>query len=156
EYNPKRDVQGRTLDIIARLTAAVLGAEVDGSRARGSLPELEWRYGAHNYDPLPVTLVRGEGVYLWDDEGGRYLGMMSAYSAVSHGHWHPALTRVLCDQAMTLNVTSRAYRNDRLPRLFERLCEITGQEAVLPANSGLEAVEAALKVARKWGAKVKG
>ncbi|HYL20090.1 MAG TPA: ornithine--oxo-acid transaminase [Burkholderiales bacterium] len=118
--------------------------------------ELEWRYGAHNYDPLPVTLVRGEGVHVWDEHGRRYLDMMSAYSAVSHGHCHPRLTRVLAQQAGTLNVTSRAYRNDRLPVLFERLCEVTGQEAVLPANTGLEAVEVALKAARKWGAQVKG
>ena len=120
------------------------------------LHELEWHYGAHNYDPLPVTLVRGEGVYLWDDQGRRYLDMMSAYSAVSHGHCHPAPHARARDQAGTLNVTSRAYRNDRLPLLFERLCEVTGQEAVLPANTGLEAVEVALKAARKWGAKVKG
>jgi ornithine--oxo-acid transaminase len=156
EYNAERDHQGRTLDVIARLTAAVVGAQDVCGTELASSAELEWRYGAHNYDPLPVTLVRGQGVYLWDDEGRRYLDMMSAYSAVSHGHCHPALTRELCDQAMTLNVTSRAYRNDRLPVLFQRLCEITGQEAVLPANTGLEAVEAALKVARKWGAKVKG
>jgi len=157
EYNPERDEDARTLAAIGRLAVALLGA--DDSNTRGepdSTAELEWRYGAHNYDPLPVTLVRGQGVYLWDDAGRRYLDMMSAYSAVSHGHCHPALTRVLCDQAMTLNVTSRAYRNDRLPALFERLCEVTGQEAVLPANTGLEAVEAALKVARKWGVKVKG
>jgi ornithine--oxo-acid transaminase len=155
EYNPERDTDQRTLALVGRLAAAVLGAESVRVQTASSA-ELEWQYGAHNYDPLPVTLVRGQGVYLWDDEGRRYLDMMSAYSAVSHGHCHPALTRVLCDQAMTLNVTSRAYRNDRLPLLFARLCEITGQEAVLPANTGLEAVEAALKVARKWGAKVKG
>ena len=155
EYNPQRDEEGRTLDAIIGLAAAILGTE-DAGNEPASAAQLEWQYGAHNYDPLPVTLVRGQGVYLWDDEGRRYLDMMSAYSAVSHGHCHPALTRVLCDQAMTLNVTSRAYRNDRLPLLFQRLCEITGQEAVLPANTGLEAVEAALKVARKWGAKVKG
>ncbi|HXX12955.1 MAG TPA: ornithine--oxo-acid transaminase [Burkholderiales bacterium] len=123
---------------------------------RAGVAELEWRYGAHNYDPLPVTLVRGEGVYLWDEHGRRLLDMMSAYSAVSHGHCHPRLTRVLAEQAGTLNVTSRAYRNDQLPLLFERLCEITGQDAVLPANTGLEAVEVAIKAARKWGTKVKG
>jgi ornithine--oxo-acid transaminase len=95
-------------------------------------------------------------VYVWDDRGRRYLDMMSAYSAVSHGHCHPRLVRRLAEQAGTLNVTSRAYRNDRLPHLFERLCALTGQEAVLPANTGLEAVEVALKAARKWGAKVKG
>jgi ornithine--oxo-acid transaminase len=155
EYDPHHDAGGKTLALIIEISAALLGAQADTS-APASPAEWEWRYGAHNYEPLPVTLVRGQGVYLWDDEGRRYLDMMSAYSAVSHGHCHPALTRVLCDQAMLLNVTSRAYRNDRLPLLFKRLCEVTGQEAVLPANTGLEAVEAALKVARKWGAKVKG
>jgi len=155
EYNPHRDVEQRTAIAIGELAAAALGAH-QCLPERSGVAEQEWRYGAHNYDPLPVTLARGEGVYLWDDQGRRYLDMMSAYSAVSHGHCHPGLTRVLIEQATKLNVTSRAYRNDRLPALLQRLCELTGQEAVLPVNTGLEAVEAALKVARKWGAKVKG
>jgi ornithine--oxo-acid transaminase len=155
EYNPQTDKDSHTAHVAVELAAALLGAVVVRDD-RGGAAELEWRYGAHNYDPLPVTLVRGEGVYLWDNHGRRLLDMMSAYSAVSHGHCHPRLTRVLAEQAGTLNVTSRAYRNDRLPLLFERLCEITGQEAVLPANTGLEAVEAAIKAARKWGTKVKG
>ncbi|OGA41920.1 MAG: ornithine--oxo-acid transaminase [Betaproteobacteria bacterium RIFCSPLOWO2_12_FULL_62_13] len=117
--------------------------------------ELEQRYGAHHYDPLPVVLVKGEGVYLWDDHGRRYLDMMSAYSAVSHGHCHPRLTRALSDQAQTLAVTSRNYYNTRLPLFLKRLCELTGQDLALPANTGLEAVETALKAARKWGHKVK-
>jgi ornithine--oxo-acid transaminase len=155
EYNPSADNEGRTATVTAELAIALLGAGKVREDRRG-VHELEWRYGAHNYDPLPVTLARGEGVHLWDEHGRRYLDMMSAYSAVSHGHCHPRLTRVLAQQAGTLNVTSRAYRNDRLPVLFERLCEVTGQEAVLPANTGLEAVEVALKAARKWGNKVKG
>ena len=155
EYNPHADKDGHTAHVAVELAAALLGAATVRDD-RGGLAELEWRYGAHNYDPLPVTLVRGEGVYLWDEQGRRLLDMMSAYSAVSHGHCHPRLTRVLAEQANTLNVTSRAYRNDRLPLLFERLCEVTGQDAVLPANTGLEAVEVAIKAARKWGAKVKG
>jgi len=155
EYNPHADKDSHTSHVAIELAAALLGAATMRDD-RSGVAELEWRYGAHNYDPLPVTLVRGEGVYLWDEHGRRLLDMMSAYSAVSHGHCHPRLTRVLAEQAVTLNVTSRAYRNDRLPLLFERLCEITGQEAVLPANTGLEAVEAAIKAARKWGAKVKG
>lgn len=155
EYNPSADQDNHTALAAASLAGALLGAGKVREDRRGG-QELEWRHGAHNYDPLDVTLVRGEGVYLWDEHGRRYLDMMSAYSAVSHGHCHPRLTRVLAQQAGTLNVTSRAYRNDRLPLLFERLCEITGQEAVLPANTGLEAVEVALKAARKWGAKVKG
>jgi len=121
-----------------------------------SLVGLEHRFGAHHYDPLPVLLVRGKGAYLWDAAGRRYVDMMSAYSAVSHGHCHPRLTRVLAQQARTLAVTSRSYFNDRLPPFLRRLCELTGQEAALPVNTGLEAVEAALKAARKWGHKVKG
>jgi ornithine--oxo-acid transaminase len=155
EYNPALDQGGRTERAVVALSAALLGAQEAHEDRRG-VPALERRYGANNYDPLPVTLVRGRGVYLWDDRGRRYLDMMSAYSAVSHGHCHPRLVRKLTEQAGTLNVTSRAYRNDRLPPLFERLCALTGQEAVLPANTGLEAVEVALKAARKWGNKIKG
>jgi ornithine--oxo-acid transaminase len=155
EYNPELDKEGRTATAVGHLATALLGAETQLAERRGVAAQ-ERRYGANNYDPLPVTLVRGRGVYLWDDRGSRYLDMMSAYSAVSHGHCHPRIVRVLTEQAATLNVTSRAYRNDRLPALFERLCALTGQEAVLPANTGLEAVEVALKAARKWGTKVKG
>jgi ornithine--oxo-acid transaminase len=117
---------------------------------------LERRYGAHNYEPLPVVLVRGEGVHLWDDAGRRYIDMMSAYSAVSLGHAHPRILAALREQAGRLAVTSRAYYNDRLPYLLRRLCEITGQDLAVPVNTGLEAVETALKAARKWGVKVKG
>ena len=117
---------------------------------------LERRYGARNYAPLPVVLVRGEGVHVWDDRGRRYIDMMSAYSAVSLGHAHPRIVAALRDQAGRLAVTSRAYYNDRLPLLLRRICEITGQDLALPVNTGLEAVETALKAARKWGNKVKG
>src|SRR5438270_815827 len=116
---------------------------------------VEREYGAHNYEPLPVVLVRGKGVHLWDDHGRRYIDMMSAYSAVSHGHAHPRILDALQTQAETLAVTSRAYYNDQLPFFLKRLCEITGQDLALPVNTGLEAVETALKAARKWGAKVK-
>src|SRR5581483_10505356 len=117
---------------------------------------LEQRYGAHNYAPLPVVLVRGQGLHLWDEHGRRYVDMMSAYSAVSHGHAHPRLLAALQRQASSLAVTSRAYYNDQLPRLLARLCELTHQDLALPANTGLEAVETALKAARKWGEEVKG
>ncbi|HZN27511.1 MAG TPA: ornithine--oxo-acid transaminase [Burkholderiales bacterium] len=117
---------------------------------------LERRYGARNYDPVPVVLVKGRGAYVWDDRGHRYIDMLSAYSAVSHGHAHPRLVAALKAQAARLAVTSRAYYNNRLPLFLQRVCEITGQDRTLPANTGLEAVEAALKAARKWGTKVKG
>lgn len=116
----------------------------------------ENHYSANNYKPLPVTLVRGEGVYLWDDEGKKYLDMMGAYSAVSHGHCHPKLVKVLTEQASRLNVTSRAFFNDKLEPFLKYACELTGQEKALPMNSGAEAVETGIKAVRKWGHTVKG
>jgi ornithine--oxo-acid transaminase len=118
--------------------------------------ELEDAYGAHNYHPLPVVLVRGEGVYLWDDAGNRYLDMMSAYSAVSHGHCHPRLVKTLTEQAAKLAVCSRAFHSEKLGAFLKRTCELTGMDMALPMNTGAEAVETALKAARKWGYKVKG
>lgn len=117
---------------------------------------LEQRYCAPNYAPLPVVLVRGEGVYVWDDQGRRYIDMMSAYSAVSHGHCHPRLVRALTEQAARLAVVSRAFYSDRLAPFLQRLCEVTGFDMALPMNSGAEAVETALKAARKWAYTVKG
>jgi len=117
---------------------------------------LEQQYCAHNYAPLPVVLVRGEGVYVWDDHGRRYMDMMSAYSAVSHGHCHPRLVNVLHEQAERLAVVSRAFYSDRLGPFLQRLCELTGQDMALPMNTGVEAVETALKAARKWAYSVKG
>jgi ornithine--oxo-acid transaminase len=118
--------------------------------------ELEDRYCAHNYHPLPVVLVRGEGPWVWDDQGKRYLDMMSAYSAVSHGHAHPRIVAALVNQAHSLNIVSRAFHTDRLGAFLERACELTGQDMALPMNTGAEAVETALKAARKWAWKVKG
>ena len=117
---------------------------------------LEERYGAANYAPLPVVLMRGAGVHLWDQHGRRYLDMMSAYSAVSFGHSHPRLVEALVAQAGQLAVTSRAFHTDRLGPFLERLCRLTGMDRALPMNSGAEAVETALKAARKWGYTVKG
>ncbi len=117
---------------------------------------LEVRFGAKNYAPLPVTIVRGEGVYLWDDRGRRYIDMMGAYSAVSFGHCHPRLVEALTAQARRLDTISRAYFSDRLGPFLARACELTGMDAALPMNSGAEAVETALKAARKWAYKVKG
>ncbi len=118
--------------------------------------ELENRYCAHNYHPLPVVLTKGEGVWLWDTDGKRYLDMMSAYSAVSFGHGHPQLIAALMEQAQCLAITSRAYYTDRLGPFLQLLCEMTGQDRALPMNTGAEAVETALKAARKWGHKIKG
>jgi ornithine--oxo-acid transaminase len=116
----------------------------------------EKAFGAHNYDPLPVVLARGEGSWLADVDGNRYLDLMSAYSAVSFGHAHPRIVAALVAQAQQLGVTSRAYHNDELPFLLERLAQLTGLDRALPANGGAEAVETAIKAARKWGYRIKG
>ncbi len=113
-------------------------------------------YGAQNYEPLPVVLTRGEGVYVWDDKGNKYLDFMSAYSAVSHGHCHPKLVAALTEQARTLAVVSRAFYTDKLGQFLEAACKATGQDKALPMNSGAEAVETALKAARKWAYSIKG
>ncbi|MEO8081993.1 MAG: ornithine--oxo-acid transaminase [Caldimonas sp.] len=118
--------------------------------------ELERRHGARNYDPLAVTLERGEGVWLFDTAGRRYLDMMSAYSAVSFGHGHPALVAALTRQAERLAVTSRAFHTARLGPFLAALCRVTGMARALPMNTGAEAVETAIKAARKWAYKVKG
>jgi ornithine--oxo-acid transaminase len=120
------------------------------------LIELEGRHCAQNYHPLPVVLVRGEGPYVWDDQGRRYLDMMSAYSAVSHGHAHPRLVNALIEQARTLNIVSRAFHSDRLGEFLARACRLTGQDMALPMNTGAEAVETAMKAARKWAWQAKG
>src|SRR5712672_4165313 len=118
--------------------------------------ELELRYCAHNYEPLPVVLARGQGAHLWDIAGRRYVDMMSAYSAASHGHAHPRILAALAAQAGRLAVPSRAYYNDRLGPFLEELCRLTGLDAALPMNTGAEAVETAIKAARRWGYRVKG
>ncbi|HCY63855.1 MAG TPA: ornithine--oxo-acid transaminase [Oxalobacteraceae bacterium] len=120
------------------------------------LIKLERQYCARNYHPLPVVLHKGEGVWLWDAEGKRYLDMMSAYSAVSFGHSHPKLVAALTEQAQLLAVPSRAFYSDRLGTFLELLCETVGMPKALPMNTGAEAVETAIKAARKWGYKVKG
>ena len=117
---------------------------------------LEARYGAKNYKPLDVVLTRGEGVYVWDVAGRRYLDCLSAYSAVNQGHCHPRIREAMVEQAGRLTLTSRAFRNDQLAPFYEELCALTGSHKALPMNSGAEAVESALKVARKWAYQVKG
>ncbi len=118
--------------------------------------EKENKFCAHNYHPLPVVLTKGEGVWLWDEDGNKYLDMMSAYSAVSHGHSHPRLVKALTEQAAKLAVTSRAYHTDRLGPFLEKLCTVSGMDVALPMNTGAEAVETAIKAARRWGYHIKG
>ena len=121
-----------------------------------ALIALEERYGSHNYHPLDVVCERGEGVYLWDVEGRRYMDFLASYSAVNQGHNHPRIAEALVAQARRLALTSRAFRNDKLPILLEKLCTLTGFDRALPMNSGAEAVETAIKASRKWGYDMKG
>jgi len=117
---------------------------------------LEDQYNARNYGPLDVVITRGEGAWVWDVEGRKYLDCLSAYSALNQGHCHPRIVRAMLEQAQRLALTSRAFRNDQLPLLAKELCELTGFEMMLPMNTGAEAVETALKAARRWGYRVKG
>lgn len=118
--------------------------------------ELENSYGAHNYHPLDVVIERAQGVWVYDVDGHRYLDCLAAYSAVNQGHCHPEILNALIEQSHKVTLTSRAFRNDQLPLLYQQLHELTGFEMALPMNSGAEAVETAVKAARKWGYKVKG
>lgn len=118
--------------------------------------DLENKWGTDNYNRLPVVLAHGKGVWLWDVEGKMYLDMMSAYSAVSHGHGHPRILDVLNNQSQELSLCSRAYYNNRLPLFLEKVCRVTGMDRALPMNSGAEAVETAIKAVRRWGYNVKG
>jgi ornithine--oxo-acid transaminase len=117
---------------------------------------LEEKYGAHNYHPLDVVIERAEGVWVYDVDGNRYLDCLASYSAVNQGHCHPEILKTLIAQADKVTLTSRAFRNDQLPLLYEELHNLTGFDVALPMNSGAEAVETAIKAARKWGYKVKG
>jgi len=117
---------------------------------------LENEYGAHNYHPLDVVIERAEGVWVYDVDGRKYLDCLAAYSAVNQGHCHPAIMKALQDQVHKVTLTSRAFRNDQLPLLYKELHDLTGFDNALPMNSGAEAVETAIKTARKWGYKVKG
>jgi ornithine--oxo-acid transaminase len=120
------------------------------------LINLEDRFGAKNYKPLDVVLNRGQGIWVWDVEGNKYLDCLSAYSAVNQGHCHPKIRQAMMDQADKLTLTSRAFRNDQLPLLYEELCKLTASHKMLPMNSGAEAVETVIKCARKWGYETKG
>ena len=118
--------------------------------------ELENAFGAHNYHPLDVVIERAEGVWVYDVDGKRYLDCLAAYSAVNQGHCHPEILKTLTDQAHKVTLTSRAFRNDQLPLLYKELHDLTGFDMTLPMNTGAEAVETAVKAARKWGYTVKG
>ena len=118
--------------------------------------EIEQQLGAHNYKPLDVVLTRGEGVWVWDVDGKKYLDCLSAYSAVNQGHCHPEIMKTLMEQVQKLTLTSRAFRNDQLALFYRELCEMTNSHKVLPMNSGAEAVETVIKTVRKWGYQVKG
>ena len=119
------------------------------------LIELEEKYGAHNYQPLDVMIERGQGVWVYDVEGNRYLDCLASYSAVNQGHCHPKILQAMVEQAHKITLTSRAFRNDQLPLFCKELCELTGYAMALPMNSGAEAVETAIKAARKWGYTIK-
>jgi ornithine--oxo-acid transaminase len=116
----------------------------------------ENQFGAKNYKPLDVVLSKGSGIWVWDVEGNKYLDCLSAYSAVNQGHCHPKIYQAMVEQAQKLTLTSRAFRNDQLPLLYEELCRLTDSHKVLPMNSGAEAVETVIKCARKWGYESKG
>ena len=128
-----------------------------GNKTRSQeLMELEEKYGAHNYHPLPVVLDRGEGALVWDVEGKQYYDFLSAYSAVNQGHCHPKIVKALTEQAQKLALTSRAFYNSKLGEYEKYLTSYFGYDKVLPMNSGAEAVETALKLTRKWAYEKKG
>ncbi|HEB83932.1 MAG TPA: aminotransferase class III-fold pyridoxal phosphate-dependent enzyme, partial [Bacteroidetes bacterium] len=119
--------------------------------------DLEASYGAHNYHPLPVVIARGEGVWVWDPEGNRYMDCLASYSALNQGYGHPRILQAARDQIETgVTLTSRAFYNTRLGEFLEKVCRLTGHERALPMNTGAEAVETAIKMARRWGYRVKG
>jgi len=151
ELNPILDESGVTASHVVNLLDAAL-------KPVETVPaiQLEQRYAAHIYQPLPVVITRGSGASVWDQAGHRYIDMLSAYSAQSFGHCNARLVRALTEQASTLGVTSRAFHTTQMPRLMQRLCALTGQYQGIPVNTGLEAVEVALKAARRWAYKVKG
>lgn len=125
------------------------------SKTRGILEQTE-RYSAANYHPLDVVLSRGEGIWVWDVDGNKYMDCLAAYSAVNQGHRHPKILEALKAQSERITLTSRAFHNDRMGEFLEKLCKVSGKQKALPMNTGAEAVETAIKAARKWGYKIKG
>ena len=126
------------------------------SSSTSSAIHTEHEYAAHNYHPLPIVFARATGSSVWDPEGNHYIDCLSAYSAVNQGHCHPELVKALCDQASRLTLSSRAFHNDVFPKWAEKVQQVFGYDMVLPMNTGAEAVETAIKIARKWGYKTKG
>ena len=139
-----------------RDSKTVLSMETMEKLSSQELMQLEDRYGAHNYHPLPVVLSRGKGVHVWDVEGKQYYDFLSAYSAVNQGHCHPKIVGAMLEQAQTLTLTSRAFYNDSLGVYEQFITEYFGFDKVLPMNTGAEAVETAIKLARKWGYEKRG
>jgi ornithine--oxo-acid transaminase len=135
---------------------AVLTESKYHSTSTADAIEVEHKYAAHNYHPLPIVFARAEGSSVWDPEGKHYIDCLSAYSAVNQGHCHPELVKALCEQAGRLTLSSRAFHNDVFPKWAEKVKDVFGYDMVLPMNTGAEAVETAIKVARKWAYKVKG
>jgi hypothetical protein len=141
----------RRLVRVSSLTSTISPFMIQATDDSLRLIELEEQYAAHNYHPLPVVLSRGEGVYLWDVDGKQYYDFLSAYSAVNQGHCHPRIVDALVQQAQTLTLTSRAFYSDKLGECVKYLCEYFGYDKALLMNTGAEANETALKLARKWG-----
>ena len=127
-----------------------------GKLSSGELIKINDEFGAHNYHPLPVVIERGKGVWVWDVEGKKYMDMLSAYSALNQGHNHPRIVKAAQRQLARLTLTSRAFHNDKLPLFLKKVCEVTGMDMALPMNTGAEAVETAIKAARKWAYTVRG
>jgi ornithine--oxo-acid transaminase len=156
EFDPHLDQNGRTASLVVDLVERTTAPLANKTEKQTASVMLEERYAAPIYEPFSIVLTRGSGVHVWDEDHHRYLDMLGGYSALSLGHSHPEIVRALTAQAQTLTLTSRAYRNDKLPLLLARLSSLTGLERMIPANTGLEAVEAALKAARKWAYRSKG
>lgn len=152
------EVNGSSLKPTAA-TFQPVGALADSkyhSTTSANAIETEHKYAAHNYHPLPIVFARASGSSVWDPEGKHYLDFLSAYSAVNQGHCHPELVKALCEQASRLTLSSRAFHNDVFPKWAEKIQQVFGYDMVLPMNTGVEAVETAIKIARKWGYKSKG
>src|SRR5450759_2035414 len=149
DYSPRR-----TIAYTHRRQSSSISSEYESMESKKYI-ELEEQYGAHNYHPLDVVLTRGDGVWVFDIDGNRYLDCLSAYSALNQGHVHPKILQAMIEQAGKITLTSRAFRNDQLPFLYKELSELTSYEMSLPMNSGAEAVETAIKLARKWAYNVK-